>query len=76
MPTFETLGYIKEYYVNRKFIGFIKLEESDRGKAYGYDNRKDEVINELILTSNKRKIKPGTTAMTIVYPMNGKWNRD
>lgn len=76
MPTFETIGFIKEFYIGRKFIGSIRLEESDRGKSYGYDGRKNETFNELILTQNKRKIKPGTEVMTIVYPMNGKWNRD
>lgn len=76
MPTFEQIGFIKEFYVNRKFIGFIRIEESDRGTAYGYDNRKEEILTDLVLTSNKKKIKPGTPVMTIVYPLNGKWNRD
>lgn len=76
MSTFEQIGYIKEFYIGRKFIGSIKLQESDRGTKYGYDGRKTETFNEVILTDNKKKIKAGTELMTIVYPMNGKWNRD
>ena len=76
MPTFEQIGFIKEFYIGRKFIGMVKLNQSDRGTSYGYDGRKNETINEVILMQNKKKIKPGTDVMTIVYPMNGKWNRD
>ena len=81
MPTFEQIGFIKEFYVNSKFIGFLKIEESDRGTSYGYDCRKEEILTEDIfipkgLKKETKKIKAGTTVMTIVYPMNGKWNRD
>ena len=76
MPTFEQIGFIKEFYVGRKYIGSVRMQESDRGTSYGYDGRKNETFNEVILTDNKKKIKAGTELMTIVYPMNGKWNRD
>lgn len=76
MPTFEQIGFIKEFYVNRKFIGFIRVSESDRGDKYGYDGRKNEVLDSVIITDNKRKIKEGVEVMTIIYPINGKWNRD
>ncbi len=81
MSTFEHLGYIKEFYINRKFIGSIKLSESDRGTSYGYDGRKNETFEQDILIpkgtkKETKKIKAGTELMTIVYPMNGKWNRD
>ena len=76
MSTFEQIGFIKEFYVGRKYIGSIRLEESDRGKSFGYDGRKSEITNVVIVTDNKKKIKSGAEVMTIVYPMNGKWNRD
>ncbi|HEY5392101.1 MAG TPA: hypothetical protein VIJ57_08295 [Hanamia sp.] len=81
MPTFETIGFIKEFYIGHKYIGSIKLNESDRGISYGYDGRKNEIFKEDIFIpkgtkKEMRKIKAGTELMTIVYPMNGKWNRD
>ena len=81
MPTFEQIGFIKEFYINRKYIGSIKMEESDRGTSYGYDGRKNETFTEDIFIpkgtkKETKKIKAGTELMTIVYPMNGKWNRD
>lgn len=75
MPTFEQFGFIKEYYINRKFIGVIRIPEKDREKT-GFDGRKDEVTESVIITDNKKKIKAGTQVMTIIYPLNGKWNRD
>ncbi len=59
---FETNGYFKDYYVNRKFVGSILVNEKDR-EVYGYTGRKEEVLTEDIVI-NKKKLKKGTTVIT------------
>lgn len=59
---FNLLGYYKDYYVNRKFVGSIRIEEKDR-EVFGYTGRKEEVLTE-DLVINKKKIKKGTTVVT------------
>lgn len=59
---FNLLGYYKDYYVNRKFVGTLRIEEKDR-EVFGYTGRKEEVLTE-DLVINKKKIKKGTTVVT------------
>jgi hypothetical protein len=59
---FEHVGYFKDYYVNRKFVGSILVNEKDR-EVYGYTGRKEEVLTEDMVI-NKKKLKKGTTVIT------------
>lgn len=59
---FEHVGYFKDYYVNRKFVGTVKVDEKDR-EVYGYTGRKEEVLTEDMVI-NKKKLKKGTTVIT------------
>lgn len=66
---FQQFGFFKEYYINDKFIGFIKSEQ-DREKI-GFNGRKNEIINNDLILENKKKIKAGTKVVTILYPLCG-----
>ena len=59
---FENIGYFKDYYVNRKFVGTVRIEEKDR-EVFGYTGRKEEVLTEDMVI-NKKKLKKGTTVIT------------
>lgn len=67
---FEDLGYYKEYYVNKKFIGTL-ICEKDR-ELIGYEGRKTEITTEIITLKNKKVIKKGVEVRTILYPLCGK----
>jgi len=67
---FEHLGYFKEYWVNKKFIGTIPCE--DDGREVGYAGRKKEILTEDIMLSRGKKIKKGTEVVTAIYPLCGK----
>jgi hypothetical protein len=67
---FEELGFYKEYYINGKFIGTINTIND--GRIIGWEGRNIENITEQIILSNKKKIKVGQTATTIIYPLSGK----
>lgn len=67
---FEELGYYKEFWVKRKYIGSIKCER-DR-KEIGYNGQQDEVLSQDVVCMNKKKIKQGTLVTTMIYPLNGK----
>jgi hypothetical protein len=66
---FHQFGFFKEYYVNDKFIGFLKTEK-DRD-IIGFSGRKNEIINNDVILENKKKIKSGTKVVTILYPLCG-----
>ena len=59
---FEILGYTKEFYVNRKYVGSLRVEEKDRD-VLGYSGRKEEVLTDDLII-NKKKLKKGTTVIT------------
>ena len=71
MANFQHLGYFKEFYIGRKFIGNLSLTEPDR-ELTGYAGRQYETTTEKIILENGKKIKAGTEIMTMVYPLNGK----
>lgn len=68
--TFENIGYHIDYYVEKKYMGSIKLKSPDRD-IFGYHGRKVEVaVEDLIL--GKKKIKKGQTYTTELIPLCGK----
>lgn len=64
------MRYFKEYYVENKFIGTTNCELE--GREIGYFGRKKEVLKDLLITDNKKKIKPNTEVLTIIYPLDVK----
>lgn len=69
-PIFEHLGYFKEYYIDSKLIGSVRCEK-DR-ELIGYAGRKHEIIIHAVILDNKKQVKAGVVAMTMIYPLNGK----
>jgi hypothetical protein len=69
---FDTIGYFKEYYIDRKFIGTTTCELGDR--EVGYNGRLGEVVFERLKLDNGKIIKAGTAVTTIVFPLSGKIN--
>jgi len=66
---FKIHGYTKEYYLNKKLIGKVILEKTDR-KVYGYSGRQLEVLQKDI--KFKKLYKKGTEVYTEVSPICGK----
>jgi len=67
---FKVFGYYKEYYINGKFIGFIKSEK-DR-EIFGFYGQRKEIVLDTIILDNKRKIKKDTEVVTQLFPLNGR----
>jgi hypothetical protein len=68
---FTELGFYKEYYTNKKFIGMVNCEK-DR-ETIGYYGMQTEELKEPVTLSNKKTIKTGTVVQTVIYPLNGKY---
>jgi hypothetical protein len=73
-PEFEQIGFIKEYYIDNKFIGYVRIGDSQNRKI-GYVGRESETIEELLILHNGKKIKPSTIVTTIIYPVNGAFKK-
>lgn len=67
---FQHLGFFREYYVNGKFIGCVNCEK-DR-ELIGHAGRQTNILEEEVKLEGKKKIKQGTTVMTMLYPLCGK----
>jgi len=67
---FEQLGFFRDYFVDGKFVGSVKL--NDYEGQIGYYSKKTLVVENEIVLDNKRKIKKGTTTYHFTYPLNGK----
>jgi hypothetical protein len=66
---FEHLGFSKDYILNGRYIGCVKLKKADR-EVMGYHGRKQELLPEDIDFGN-RKLKAGTEVITELYPLCG-----
>ena len=71
---FNELGFIKEYWIGNKFINTIIIDNADR-EVIGYNGRTTQVVEDTIVFDNKKKIKAGTTVMTMLYPLCGKMKK-
>lgn len=71
---FEQIGFIKEYYIDNKFIGYVRIGDSQNRKI-GYVGKEQETIKEVLILHNGKKIKPSTTVTTIIYPVNGAFKK-
>lgn len=66
----KIIGYSKDYYVDRKYIGSLVCKK-DR-EVFGYDGRKEEILEIDIVFRNKKKIKKGTIVLTELQQLNGR----
>lgn len=67
---FKNIGFFIEYFINRKFLGSIKVQEPDR-EIIGYYGRIDSVAEKDIILDNKKRIKKGSHYYTRLYPLCG-----
>ena len=66
----EIIGMFKEYYCDSKFIGVAMIKENDHS-GFGYDHRQHHTADETFKVG-KKKIKKGSTYMTVVFPLCGR----
>jgi len=66
---FEEIGFFKDYYIERKFIGSL-ICEKDREVFGAYGSKKEILTEDIIL--RKKKIKKGTEVTTILNKLCGK----
>jgi hypothetical protein len=71
IPTFETIGYSVDYFIENKFVGSIKIEEPDR-EIVGYSGRRFETLTDNITLSNKKVLKKGVQVKTELVQLFGK----
>jgi hypothetical protein len=69
---FEHKGYFIEYMVGNKFMGTKNIAQPDR-KEIGYYGRIDNVAENDIIFTNKKRIKKGQSYHTRMYPFCGKF---
>ena len=69
-PEFEQIGFIKEYYIGNKFLGYVRINDS-QNRRIGYVGKKSEILEDVIILQNGKKIHPHTEVTTIIYPVNG-----
>lgn len=67
---FKHLGYIREYYINGKFIGSVNTEK-DREEC-GYFGKQIEILKQDLTLGKNKKIKAGTEVMTMLIEMSGR----
>ena len=72
---FEVHGYTLDYYVNRKYMGNMRIDQADR-TDYGYGGRKTETLLDTIVLSNGKKIKQGTEVITECSPICGRLKQE
>ena len=70
MVQFENIGFSKDFYLDKKYIGSITLKETDR-EVLGYQGRRLELAKEDIKIKNKT-IKKGQQFTTELIPLCGK----
>ena len=69
--TYEHLGWTKEYYVNGKYVGTIRLDNPDRDHL-GYAGRTISVLMDNVILDNKKRLKKGISVITMLYPLCGR----
>lgn len=70
---FKTFGFFKEYYIDNKFIGTAPCDK-DRDK-FGFFGKKEEILTEDLILTNKRKINKGSKVQTMLFEFCGTTNK-
>lgn len=69
---FEIIGFFRNYWVNGKLMGSIRLEKPDR-KKLGWGGKTKEVLKEnVFLPDTKKTIKKGVEVTTELNALYGK----
>lgn len=72
---FEVHGYHLDFYIGRKYIGFIRMEHPDR-EAYGYSGRQQITLTDDVMVerSNGKPaiLKAGSDVKTECVPICGR----
>lgn len=69
---FEIAGFFKNYWVNGRLKGSVRLDKPDR-KEMGWGGKKTEVLkDDIYLADTKKTIKKGTTVITECNALYGK----
>ena len=69
MKTFKIVGYFKEYYIDKKFIGTLDCKKDS--DVFGYYSKKKVTLDEDVILDNKKKLKKGQEVYTMLFPLNG-----
>ena len=67
---FENLGYHKDFWVNNKYVGHIKMTNPDR-KDCGYFGRITEVLTSSIVLDNNKTLPAGVQVTHECIPLCG-----
>lgn len=67
---FQELGFITEYWVSGKLKGTIFKQQ--KTEIFGYESKKEFLLEEDIVLDNNKKIKKGTFVKTYIVKLNGK----
>lgn len=70
MSVFEIFGYHKDYWINGKYVGHIRMAEPDRDQ-HGYSGRITEVLTQPIQLNNKT-LPAGVQVTHECIPLCGK----
>jgi hypothetical protein len=69
---FEILGFYKNYWVNGRLMGSVRLDKPDR-KTLGWGGKTKETLKESVyLADTKRTLKKGTEAITECNALYGR----
>lgn len=67
----KVIGYSLDYYINKKYIGYVLINEPDR-KEVGYNGRIKSTLENDVICTNKKKIKKGTEVITELIILYGR----
>jgi hypothetical protein len=73
----ETLYYLREYFINKKLIGSIKMDKPDREQS-GYLGKQTFILQEDTIVDvwrGAKTIKKGTEVSTEQHPICGRIKR-
>jgi len=68
---FEIIGYMLDFYVERKYMGQIKQKQRDR-EVLSWAGRQTYTLTTDVVLNNKKTIKKGTLVTTELNPLCGK----
>lgn len=75
MKNQEYIGYMREYYIDTQYMGYLLLDDPDR-ELFGYAGKMKHVANENIAIlagrSSARIIPAGTQYITFLRPLSGR----
>jgi len=68
---FNVMGYTKDFYVDKKFMGSLRLDEPDR-EVFGYHGRRQETLDQDLTLKKGKRMKKGTIVITELQMICGR----